>query len=314
MRKLFFILISFLYFVSSANAQDVSFKATLNKNKILIGEQVIYQIQFEYNGKAALEWPQFSDTLGSKHIEITAIGEMTESGNEKTMVKQQQITITVFDSGYYSIPPCFVIYNGDTIESNPVSLEVHTVEVDTSKAIKDIKEIYEEEYSFAEYLQSMWEWMKEHWYYVAGGIVAIAVLLFFLLRKKKPEEKVIPKIILPADVEAFQKLKILENKKLWQNDFIKEYYVELSDIIRGYIERRYSVQALEQTTNEIMHNLRFAEMKEEQRQNLNVLLKTSDMVKFAKEKPLGNENETAMQKAVQFIESTKTFTPKPEQE
>jgi len=313
MRHSIFITLFYLCSAIFTNAQEVSFTATLNKNKILIGEQVIYQIKLEYNGKAALEWPGFSDTLGMKQIEITGIGEVTGSGNEKRTIKQQQITITSFDSGYYAIPPCFVIYNGDTIESNPLTLEVHTVEVDTSKAIKDIKEIYEEEFSFAEYLQSIWEWMKEHWYVVAGGIVAIALLLFFLLRKKKTEEKIVPKIILPADVEAFQKLKELENKKLWQNGLIKEYYVELSDIVRGYIERRFSVPALEQTTNEIMHNLRFAEMKDESRQNLNILLKTSDLVKFAKEQPVAYENDTAMQKAVQFIESTKTVTPKEEQ-
>lgn len=312
MRNLLFIAISWI--TALANAQEISFKATLNKNKILIGEQVIYQLQLEYNGKVALEWPVFSDTLGIKQIEVIGVGEMTESGNEKRVIKQQQITITSFDSGFYAIPPALLIYNGDTIESNPLSLEVHTVEVDTSKAIKDIKEIYEEEFSFSEYMQSIWEWIKENWYYVAGGVAVIALLLFFLLRKKKPEEKTIPKIILPADVEALQKLKELENKKLWQNGLIKEYYVELSDVVRAYIERRYSVPALEQTTNEIMHNLRFAEMSDGARQNLTIILKTSDLVKFAKEQPVSYENDTAMQKSVQFIEMTTIIQHKEEKE
>ncbi|MFZ5552016.1 MAG: LPXTG cell wall anchor domain-containing protein [Bacteroidota bacterium] len=313
MRNAVLILTGWIIFAFGLSAQDVILKATISRDSILIGEQVIYRLTLEYSGKAAMEWPRFSDTLGHGKIEILKTGDFSESGNENKKIRQQEITITCFDSGYYAIPPSFVVMNGDTIESNPLLLEVHTVEVDTTKAIRDIKEIYEEEFTFAEYLQSLWQWMKDNWYYFAGGAVLAGLLLFLLLRKKKNDEKpAVP--ALPEDVEALQKLKELDNKKLWQDGKIKEYYVELTDIIRNYIERRFKVPALEQTTDEIMHSLRFAEIKDENRHQLKALLKTSDLVKFAKEKPAGTENEQALKVSVDFIESTRIIKHQEEKE
>ena len=47
-------------------------------------------------------------------------------------------------------------------------------------------------------------------------------------------------------------LEKLKGEKLWQAGKVKDYYTELTDIVRIYIEERYGVQAIEMTTEEIL--------------------------------------------------------------
>ncbi|MEN8826993.1 MAG: hypothetical protein ABF264_01335 [Flavobacteriales bacterium] len=61
----------------------------------------------------------------------------------------------------------------------------------------------------------------------------------------------------------------------------------------------------EKTSSEILHSLRFVEMGEENKQNLKKLLILSDLVKFAKEKPTSEENESVLNDAYKFVETTK---------
>ena len=109
----------------------------------------------------------------------------------------------------------------------------------------------------------------------------------------------------PISIEALENLRILKDEKLWQNGFEKEYHIRLSDIIRTYIEKRYGVTALEQTTDEIMRHTRTLESIDEVLRNkLKQILMLSDMVKFAKELPLPNENEMSIDNAFEFVNKT----------
>ena len=114
-----------------------------------------------------------------------------------------------------------------------------------------------------------------------------------------------PKVVIPPHIEALENLRILKDEKLWQNGFEKEYHIRLSDIIRTYIEKRYGVTALEQTTDEIMRHTRTLESIDDVLRNkLKQILMLSDMVKFAKELPLPNENEMSIDHAFEFVNKT----------
>jgi hypothetical protein len=110
---------------------------------------------------------------------------------------------------------------------------------------------------------------------------------------------------LPPHVVAIKALKELEHRKLWQNDKHKLYYSTLTDILRLYIEGRWSIAALEMTTDEIIMALRDVEIVGDNRSKLIGILRTADMVKFAKAIPAPEQNEQAFTHSYYFVEDTK---------
>ncbi|MBQ2364953.1 MAG: hypothetical protein II288_05245, partial [Alistipes sp.] len=91
----------------------------------------------------------------------------------------------------------------------------------------------------------------------------------------------------------------------WQNGKIKLYYTELTDILRVYIFGRWGVSAMELTTDEIIAALKDIEMPRESRMDLVEILRSADMVKFAKAIPEAKENEDNFTRAYYFVENTK---------
>jgi len=286
--------------------QNVAVKAVLDTNFLMIGEQTQLHFITTYQDKnTQILFPQLNDTI-IKEIEVLSKSPIdTSIADANGLFSQSQsILITSFDSGYYVVPPFYFIINGDTVESDPLLLEVQNMEVDTANAIFDIKQPLSEPFSIK-------DWLKDNWVWLAA-ILAALIGIFFLvryLRREKPvvEEKIIPKI--PVHEIALGKLRQLNEQQLWQNGKIKAYHSEISEILREYIEERYQVNALEETTSEIMHGLRLHQIPEELKLKLSQTLTLADLVKFAKEQPLTNENENSLTNAIEFVEATKMIEP-----
>lgn len=304
-------IITFFTFCATAFSQD-TVQLEISPAKIKIGEHSKLTLRYTYKadeGKKEIIWPEYNDTITSK-IEIVEAEEIKnqpadENKDPNLLIQEQSYIVTSFDSGFYAIPPIPVIVNNDTFYSNPILLEVHTVSVDTTKQFKHIKGIYETELSLTDYIKLIGNWLKENILWIA--IVVILTLLgvyYFYWRHRKKQVVEEPKIIIPPHITAFERLKELEDKKLWQNNQIKEYYIELSDILRTYIEERFLINALEQTTDEIMMQLRLTDITEISKLTLVPVLRLADLVKFAKENPVGMENDEMMQRAKDFVQST----------
>ena len=123
------------------------------------------------------------------------------------------------------------------------------------------------------------------------------------------EEVLIPS--LPPFEEAIQKFHELDEKLLWQNNQVKEYYSELTEIIRGFIERELKVPALESTTDELIETLTDFNDSEsisttkETIKKLRDLLREADFVKFAKSKPLSAQIEFNRKEAEEVVTELK---------
>ena len=102
-----------------------------------------------------------------------------------------------------------------------------------------------------------------------------------------------------------QRLINLEDKKLWQGGKFKEYHVRLSEIVREYLENRYEILAMEQTTEEILDDLKPIRLDQNVRANLKDLLQLMDLVKFAKMQPTDSENLAVIAWSKNLIEKTK---------
>jgi len=221
---------------------------------------------------------------------------------EDRLKLRQHLVLTSFDTGFYVIPS-FIFHdrlNKDSLKSNALPLEVFTMEIDTSKGITDIKLPFDVQLGF---------WEIAPYIFVGLFLLAIAIGFWFYYKKRKNTETAIPvrvKPTEPAHIWALRELDKLSSEKLWQKDKIKLFHSRLTDIVRTYIEYRFNIPAMENTTSETMEAcLPLKEIPEEICTNLQAMLELADLVKFAKWNPLADKNESSQQIAYDFILRTK---------
>jgi dTDP-glucose pyrophosphorylase len=112
-------------------------------------------------------------------------------------------------------------------------------------------------------------------------------------------------------VVALQKLEQIKTEKIWQQGQIKQFYTDITDVIREYLENGYQINAMEMTTEEIVALVKKNKDLDEIRIVLKEMLELSDLVKFAKFVPLENDNEKMVLDAFMIVEKT---TKEPEVE
>jgi hypothetical protein len=284
-------------------AQDLKVVATVDTNKLLIGDQTYLRLTIENKPGYTIEWPVISDTA-LKGIEIVKRFLPDTVSRLKDIFRvQMKFLITSFDSGQHDVPQFTLVANSgnlhDTLSSNPVSLWVNTVPVDTAKTIFDIKKPYGAPLTLSEVLPYVG---------IGLGILLLIILIVYIIKRLKEQKPLIPARISiePPHITALRNLDQLKDEKLWQQGQVKLYYTRLTDIIRLYIEGRFAVQAMEQTSDEILASLKKMSIDDESCFSaLKELLSLADLVKFAKALPLPDENESNILNAYLFVNHTK---------
>jgi len=298
-------------FTYKSNAQDIKVEAKLDKSTIVLGDQTILRLSAQLPVNDKISFPVLADTISSK-IQIVEVGKtdtIVDKNNPAIRTISRQYTITSFDAGLLTIPAFSLQVNAQSFKTDPLPLQVTSVAVDTTKAIYDIKQPLAVRYSFFDWLRDNWQWVVVS----LLGVVLIAGLLYYLWQKRKNKPVfVVVKPLVPADVTALNKLVVLRDKKLWQRDEVKQYHIELTDILREYLEKRYHIKALEQTSDEIFAGLRHMEIADQNRNKLRQILMLADLVKFAKGKPSNSENEQSIENAISFVTDTKEINQLPD--
>jgi hypothetical protein len=301
-HSLFFFIIFNLYCFS----QGFNVTARVDSNNVLIGDHIKLNVELEYPANLKIIWPPIADSL--EKIEIIERTSPIIERTQQSIKEKATFTLSVYDTGTYVIPPLNFTYKkiqpsdqpNDTTEStistNPIPIFVHSVGVDTTKEIKDIKPPLSVPISLSELLPYI---------IVILAVALVAFLIYYLLkRRKKIETEIISAPKRPAHELALEQLQSLESEKLWQRGEIKKYYSKLSDIIRTYIENRFSTLAMESTTIEILEDLSRIKLNSNSMNLLKDLLTTSDLVKFAKWQPLNNENDLYLTYSYDFVHQT----------
>jgi hypothetical protein len=285
-RFTFFIVLILTGFVS--NAQVIT---KIDTTKIRIGEQFQYEIIVNETKDV-----QFSKLKLDSLNKIGVVQSHKIDSLKNQLIKKY--TLTSFDSGRYVLPAQTVLIKNRPFVTDSFLIDVATVAVDTIKQpMYHIKTIKNEPYTFADFQKYFWGLLI---------LIVIAVIIYFVLKDKPTHEEIISRIP-PFDL-AKQRLIELDNKKLLKQNRIKPYYVELTDIIRSFIERELKIPALESTTDELMetitdfNNSSNLDIPEETLLKLQELLKEADLVKFAKSKPLLNETELHRNNAENIID------------
>ena len=222
-----------------------------------------------------------------------------------------QIPLQAFDSGTYRLPEFVYVSESDSARSNALTLNVVPVNVTADDPIAGFAKVAEPEGS--QFFDFVPDWLADYWWVILIVLLAVAAFIWAMRRYKK-EGTVLPKKPEPTPYEvAITGLRKLKEKKLWEQGMEKEYFTDLTDILRIYLDKRFGINAMEMTTREIMDHLYNSDVKDK-RDYMRQILNVADFVKFAKVRPLPADNIAAYDNAVKFVEETKPVpVEKPEE-
>ena len=283
---------------------QVTFDVSIDSLNLFVGQQTSITLDVAMGANQKLELPPLKkgDEL-LPNVELVDISQpdTTELNNGKTLEIKQRYLITAWDSAFYYLPPFKVNVDGKTYESKSLALNVYMVDVDT---------LHVDEYFPPNPVMAppfVWDDFK---YMVYTGILVLllSLLSFYLFdraRKGKPIVQIIRrKKVLPPHQVAMNEIERIKHDRKWTEEDSKEYYTQLTDTLRVYIQDRYGFSTAELTSTEIIGRL-MQENDEDALNELREIFRTADLVKFAKYSTLMNENDANLVAAVEYINQTK---------
>ncbi len=295
--RLFFTFICSLFFLHTSTAQ-YSAKASVDSTFMMIGDQQKLHLDVVYPSGTAL-LPLVFKKNTEDAIEFLAQTRWDTLSESSSVRIKKDILFTAWDSGYQTVPPIPIVFlkNGerDTIYTIEIPIEVMAPPIDSILA--DIKPIIEEPIVWTDYIPAL----------SVVVLLLLVAIVWFIASRIKTDMSLPPPppVIVPAHEIAFQKLKELKKSKLWQQGQVKEFHSQLTHIIREYLEGRYGVQALEQTTDEILEQMKNKTFEPGLTEKMTTLLQTADLVKFAKAEPPADYHDSALALGEEFVRATK---------
>ncbi|MFH4966624.1 hypothetical protein V8G61_00350 [Gaetbulibacter sp. M240] len=276
-HKAFLILFLFSCFIGTSQEQVA---ATIDSTTIKIGQQINYNISVKTDSTKLVVFPEGKSF---SPLEIISSYPIDTLQNNDTYRLVKKYGLTQFDSGQYTIPRQKVLVGDKTFYTDSLQVMVNTIAVDTTKqGLYDIKPIIE-----VEKAASNW------WKYALIILLILAIAAFlvywFIWRKKPMTEKEIA--LLPPYDRAKLALKKLDESPYLEQQNLKDYYSELTFIIRKYLDEKVYDRALESTTGELIDRLNLLKdgnrfgISNEDIENLERILRRADLVKFAKSAP-----------------------------
>ncbi|WP_413533431.1 BatD family protein [Empedobacter brevis] len=245
---------------------------------IKIGEPIKYEIKVDYKEGDKVVFPTIADSL-NYHIDVLDQKLDTVKTDGKSEIVQH-LELTGYDAGKFNIPSFIIQKNGKDLTTKQLEIEIQDIAVDTTKnVIFPIKPVMEEQYSMSDY------WNK-YWLY---GIIAlilfiIGIVLVILYVRAKSKLSSVESYKTPYD-EAKASLKALDAKKYLKRGEQKEYYTQLSFIIRRYLGRVYHFSALELLSEDLVKYIGTKQdILPDDIEKFKQFLFDADLVKFAKQK------------------------------
>ena len=278
--------------------------ATLDSTTLFIGDQTDLHLRAIGEVGEQVTMPVLNKELipGVEIVDRTIVD--TLSLKDGRVQYDQYLTVTSFEDSLFYIAPLPFVSGDDTVWSDGLTLNVvQPFEMDTTDmAITDIKGVYK---------APIWWWGIFRWVLLAVLLAGVGVagyyLITYLQRRKLKEagNEVVTEPLRPAEEVALEKLDAIKEKKIWQQGQVKEYYTQLTDVVREYIARRFEVSSVEQTSDETLRDIRplLSERKDLYDQ-LRKMLTLADLVKFAKWSTTPDENELSLRNAYTFVRET----------
>lgn len=294
-------------------AQQLHLNAQLDSSHIVIGDQLRLRLSVSAPAVRNISI-QRTDNWKLHNCEIVSSKTVSSSFKNDQKVYSQEIILTSFDTGVATIEP-ILVFESDTLPagfSDPISFHVDSFPqfVDTALCFKDIKlPLDGQDIDIEPAAKEPIRW---------GRIIAVILLVMtalgaaiyaickylvpYIRRRRDEAAKAILKE--NAGVVAIRDLKELKMKKLWQKGQVKDYYSEISMILRTYMDHQWNINAKEMVTDEIMAAIDDLELSSELNEELHGFLRLSDLVKYAKELPEIEKHEASLKNAYHFVRAT----------
>jgi hypothetical protein len=285
--------------------------AAIDSTTLFIGDQTDLHLRATCEVGEQVQMPLLNDNLipGIEIVDRTIID--TTQLKDGRVQYDQYMTLTSFEDSLFYIAPLPFVSSGDTVWSESLMLNVvQPFEMDsTDIAITDIKGIYK---------APIWWWGIFRWVLLALAIAGIGIGGYYLISYLRRRYGDVPAVVVPteplrpADEVALEKLDAIREQKIWQSGQVKEYYTQLTDVVREYIARRFEVSSTEQTSDETLRAMRvLLTDKKELYDNLRKMLTLADLVKFAKWTTTPDENEISLRNAYTFVKETTPVEEEP---
>lgn len=285
-----------------------SIKTTIDKNRILIGEQLQLKIVATLPPQDFfVKWIEIPDSL--QHLELVEKSKIDSTfSNQKLTSLSQTIIFTSFDSGKWTIPSFNIDFNpsnGDSgynfyTDTFPVTVSYQADSTNVLRDIKTIREVKDE--------IPLW-----YWFAVAGGILiltGLGIWLYYYLKKEKPSKPLHPAIS-PYQV-AMQEMDKLKQLNLSHTAAIKQYHTRLSEILKQYFSATQGSHFESSTTGEVLILLNQKGIDKASMSNIAEALRRSDAAKFAKYIPSAEESDSSWKIIKQAIDFTEQLQNKNE--
>ncbi|MEC3906052.1 hypothetical protein VOI54_03425 [Tamlana sp. 2201CG12-4] len=273
------VLSSFFFFLfSSLSFSQV--KSTIDSTSIKIGEQITYHIQVETDSTNLVVFPEGQTFAPLEMIESYDIDTLKHQ-DKYNLIKKYGLT--QFDSGAYTIPRQKIIIGDKTFFTDSLKVEVNNIAIDSTQGLYDIKPII----AVKKTGSNWWKYLLI--ILLILGIIAYTLYWFIWRKKPLTEEEEIA--LLPPYDRAKLALKKLDESHYLEHENLKDYYSELTFIIRKYLDEKVYDRALESTTNELIERLLLlkegnqVDLSDQDIKNLESILQRADLVKFAKSAP-----------------------------
>jgi hypothetical protein len=276
-----YIIAASLFFITALPAiSQVSVKASVDRDKILIGEPITLTLQAYAPLGEPVTWFAL-DTI--PRFEFISKGKLDTIENVDNKRLEQTVVITSFDSGSVVFPPLEMQVGDRIYLTDSLVIDVAYKNFDPAAEYKDIKAIEEVENNTTDLVP---------WVIGVVTLFAIALIVWLMRKKKKSiagETAATPS--LPPYEQARAALANLKKMDWTQPSAPKTYYTELNDIFRVYLNRAMDITSLEKTNNELILQLRQSGMSKDTFTQLAQTLRMSDFVKFARYQPEKSDNE-----------------------
>ena len=300
-------IIGFLFLIQKSFAQSPVLKTTVDKNDILIGQQINLKVATSMpDNTYRLGWFTVPDSFGNFVPVIREKIDSTYSNGNLNF--SQQIIITSFDSGRQVIPPLPLsvsTLDGDssfTVFTDSIPINVTYSPADSTLPFHDIKNIIEVKKEF-----QWWIWALIG----AGAILLIVLIIYFIKKSKKKKDTGIFESKVSPYEEAMQLLDELQKENLIEKNEFKEYHVRLSDIFKRYLSRKTNINQMYLTTDELLIELNEMDLSREKISDFANSLKMGNAVKFAKYIPPVFENEKCFSEIKEMIKAIHNIVTKP---
>ena len=272
-----------------------------------LGDPMVLTLVVKAAEGVTVQMPAFGDALGRFAIvDFTPRREATEDG----VLWSQRYTLQVAASGRQRVPRLRVEFVDEREGRDPKPRELLTDELGFQVAsVLPEGEISAELRPPRPALAELeGPWLRRHWPWLAGagvGLAAAGAGVWFWLRRAEQRAR------LTAFDRALARLERLRRAGLPEQSGMDAWYVELSDIVRRYIEERFALRAPEQTTEEFLLEAGRSALSGPHRQLLSAFLETCDRVKFARYHPGAGESQQALDEARRFLDETRGEANKP---